>query len=198
MILFYILINFSISYLKLVIISEMKKLLEYEVLLNCILIEEGFRDCFLFWCRKTYKICDYINKLFPNLILNRYTGSNKLLELKNSDVLLISKRIINPEEYNTDSKLGRLLGYITADNYKNLDRNIDVYDYVVQVIIEQKEMNSMKINLYNELSNNKICYEKNRIKIEEALKRNKYSNLLIKEVQIKERFIKPSSLTSVT
>ena len=155
----------------------MKKLLQYEVLLNCVLIEEGFRDCFLFWCRKTYKICDYINKLFPNLILNRYTGSNKLLELKNSDVLLISKRIINPEEYNTDSKLGRLLGYITADNYKNLDRNIDVYDYVVQVIIEQKEMNSMKINLYNELSNNKICYEKNRIKIEEALKRNKYSNL---------------------
>ena len=73
-----------------------------------------------------------------------------------------------------------------------------MYDYVVQVIIEQKEMNSMKINLYNELSNNKICYEKKRIKIEEALKRNKYSNLLIKEVQIKERFIKPSSLTSVT
>ena len=121
----------------------MKKLLEYEVLLNCVLIEEGFRDCFLFWCRKTYKISNYINKLFPNLILNRYAGSNKLLELKNSDVLLISKRIVNPDEYDTDSKLGCLLGYITANEYQNLDRTLDMYDYVVQVIIEQKEMNSI-------------------------------------------------------
>lgn len=171
----------------------MKKLLQYEVLLNCILIEEGFRECFLFWCRKTYKISDYINKLFPTLILNKYAGSNKLLELKNSDVLLISKRIINPEEYNTDAKLGQLLGYITANEYQNLDRTLDVYDYVVQVIIEQKEMN-LKVNLYNELSNNKISYETNRVKIEEALRRNKLVNNQIKEVNVQERFIKSSFL----
>jgi methionine salvage enolase-phosphatase E1 len=171
----------------------MKKLLQYEVLLNCVLIEEGFRDCFLFWCRYTYKISDYINKLFPTLILNRYAGSNKLLQLKNSDVLLISKRIINPEEYDTDTKLGHLLGYITSTEYEKLDRTLDVYDYVVQVIIEQKEMN-LKVNLYNELSNNKICYETNRIKIEESLRKNKLISNQIKEVRVQERFIKSSFL----
>ena len=64
-------------------------------------------------------------------------------EVKNSDLLLISKRIVNPDEYDTDSKLGCLLGYITANEYQNLDRTLDMYDYVVQVIIEQKEMNSI-------------------------------------------------------
>jgi hypothetical protein len=59
----------------------MKKRLEYEVLLNCILIEENVRECFLFWCKKTYNIRKYINNLFPNLILNNYTGSNKLLQI---------------------------------------------------------------------------------------------------------------------
>jgi hypothetical protein len=60
----------------------MRKRLEYELLLNCILVEENVRNCFFIWCKKTLKICEYINKLFPNLILNKYEGSNKLLKLE--------------------------------------------------------------------------------------------------------------------
>ena len=67
-------------------------------------------------------------------------------------------------------------------------------NYVIQVIIEQKEIN-LKVNLYNELSNNKICYETNRIKIEQFLRRNKLICDQIKEVRIQERFIKSSSHT---
>jgi hypothetical protein len=161
----------------------MKKRLEYEVLLNCILIEENVRECFLFWCKKTYNIRKYINNLFPNLILNDYVGSNKLLQLNSSDVLLISKRIIYPSEYDTDTKLGKLLGYLSADDYNKLDRTKLVYDYVLVANI-----NNIETNLFNELSQNKLYYEEFRNKIEEAFKRNKLS-ASITNVYIKERRI---------
>jgi len=161
----------------------MKKRLEYEVLLNCILIEENVRDCFLFWCKKTYKIRNYINNLFPHLILNNYVGSNKLLQLNSSDVLLISKRIINPYEYDTEAKLGKLLGYLSADDYNKLDRSKQLYDYVLVANI-----NNMEIHLFNELSQNKLYYEEIRNKIEQAFKKNKLS-ANVNNIKIKERFI---------
>jgi hypothetical protein len=161
----------------------MKKRLEYEVLLNCILIEENVRECFLFWCKKTYHIRKYINNLFPNLILNNYTGSNKLLQINSSDVLLISKRIIYPFEYDTDTKLGRILGYLSADDYNKLDRTKLVYDYVLVANI-----NNIETNLFNELSQNKLYYEEIRNKIEEAFKKNKLS-ASVSNVHIKERVI---------
>ena len=161
----------------------MKKRLEYEVLLNCILIEENVRECFLFWCKKKYNIKKYINNLFPTLILNDYAGSNKLLQLNSSDVLLISKRIINTSEYDTEAKLGKLLGYLSADDYNKLDRTKLVYDYVLVANI-----NNMETNLFNELSQNKLYYEEIRNKIEEAFKRNKLS-ASVTNVNIKERVI---------
>jgi predicted transcriptional regulator len=161
----------------------MKKRLEYEVLLNCILIEENVRDCFLFWCKKTYNIRKYINNLFPNLILNNYVGSNKLLQLNSSDVLLISKRIINLYEYDTEAKLGKLLGYLSADDYNKLDRSKQIYDYVLVANI-----NNMEIHLFNELSQNKLYYEEIRNKIEQAFKKNKLS-AIVTNINIKERII---------
>ena len=161
----------------------MKKRLEYEVLLNCILIEENVRDCFLFWCKKTYNIRNYINNLFPYLILNNYVGSNKLLQLNSSDVILISKRIINSYEYDTEAKLGKLLGYLSADDYNKLDRSKQLYDYVLVANI-----NNMEIHLFNELSQNKLYYEEIRYKIEQAFKRNKLS-ANVNKIFIKERVI---------
>lgn len=161
----------------------MKKRLEYEVLLNCILIEENVRECFLFWCKKTYNIKNYINNLFPHLILNNYAGSNKLLQLNSSDVLLISKKIINSYEYDTESKLGKLLGYLSADDYNKLDRTKLVYDYILLANI-----NNMEIHLFNELSQNKLYYEEIRKKIEQAFRKNKLSASVI-NVNIKERII---------
>ena len=141
----------------------MRDRLKYEVLLNCILIQEDVRPCFFFWCKKTLKITNFINKFFPNLILNKYEGSNKLLQLESSDVLLISKRIIQREEYDTDAKLGKLLGYKSADNFVNLDKNKTYYNYV---------MVANEINLFNELSQNKLYYEDIRNKVELAFRRN--------------------------
>lgn len=154
----------------------MKEKLKYEVYLNCILIEEDVRECFFFWCKKTYKISEYINKLFPNLILNKYEGSNKLLQLKTSDVLLISKRIIEKNEYDTDAKLGKLLGYKSADNFADLDRTKTYYNYVIV---------AKDINLFNELSQNKLYYEDIRNKIELAFRKNNIDY----HVKIKERII---------
>lgn len=161
----------------------MRKQLEYEVLLNCILIEEDVRECFLFWCKKTLKICEYINNLFPNLILNKYKGSNKLLQLESSDVLLISKRIIIPEEYDTDAKLGKLLGYLSAEDFIKLDKTKVYYNYILVA-----NVNTMEIYLFNELSQNKLNYDEILQKVERAFRMNKLS-CSVNEVYIKERII---------
>ena len=42
---------------------NMKKYIKYLVRLNCILIEEDVRECFLFWCKKTLKVIEYINSV---------------------------------------------------------------------------------------------------------------------------------------
>ena len=162
----------------------MRERLEYEILLNCILVEENVRNCFFIWCKKTFKICEYINKLFPNLILNKYEGSNKLLQLEKSDVLLISKNIIRPNEYDTDAKLGRLLGYLSADEYSKLDRTINFYNYILVA-----KINNIEVYLYNELSQNKLEYSDIKNKVENVLKNNKFK-LVIDEIYVKELLVK--------
>ena len=42
----------------------MRERLKYEVLLNCILIQEDVRPCFFFWCKKTLKISNFIKYMF--------------------------------------------------------------------------------------------------------------------------------------
>lgn len=162
----------------------MRERLEYEILLNCILVEENVRNCFFIWCKKTFKICEYINKLFPNLILNKYEGSNKLLQLEKSDVLLISKNIIRPNEYDTDAKLGRLLGYLSADEYSKLDRTINFYNYILVA-----KINNIEVYLYNELSQNKLEYNDIQNKVDKVLKRNKLG-IVIDEIFVKELLVK--------
>jgi hypothetical protein len=161
----------------------MKKHLEYEVLLNCILIESDVRECFLFWCRKTLKIKKFITKLFPDLVINKYSGFNNFQE--KCDVLLISKRIVNPEEYDTEAKLGKLLGYLGANDFIKLNRDIIVYDYVLKASI-----NDTEIYIYNELCQNQICHEEIRKKAEIALTQNKFG-YEIKDVKVTERIIIP-------
>jgi hypothetical protein len=162
----------------------MRKRLEYEILLNCILVEENVRNCFFIWCKKTFKICEYINKLFPNLVLNKYEGSNKLLQLESSDVLLISKNIIRPNDYDTDAKLGKLLGYLSADGYFKLDRTIDFYNYILVA-----KINNIEVYLYNELSQNKLDYSNIKNKVDIVLKSNKLG-LVIDEIFVKELLVK--------
>jgi hypothetical protein len=162
----------------------MKKRLEYEILLNCILVEENVRNCFFIWCKKTFKICEYINKLFPNLILNKYEGSNKLLQLEKSDVLLISKNVIRPNEYDTDAKLGKLLGYLSAEEYFKLDRTINFYNYILVA-----KINNIEVYLYNELSQNKLDYSNIKNKVEKILKNNKLK-IVIDDIYVKELLVK--------
>jgi hypothetical protein len=162
----------------------MRKRLEYEILLNCILVEENVRNCFFIWCKKTFKICEYINKLFPNLILNKYEGSNKLLQLEKSDVLLISKNVIRPNDYDTDAKLGKLLGYLSAEEYFKLDRTINFYNYILVA-----KINNIEVYLYNELSQNKLDYNNIKNKVDIVLKRNKLG-IDIDELFVKELLVK--------
>ena len=161
--------------------------MSYLILLNCVLIEENVRDCFLFWCKKTYKVKDYINKLFPNLIINDYIHFNNFCKFDTSDVILISKRIVYPNEYDTHEKLGRLLGYISSDKYEILNRELITYDYSFTVIIEDK-----KIVLFNEMSQTKLDHKKMYEKMRKVLIESEYGKM-INNVILTERTIVPLS-----
>lgn len=163
----------------------MKKNLEYEVFLNCILIEEDVRECFLFWCKKSYKVKDYINKIFPNLIINECLKFAEEKKLENNDVVLVSKRIVNIDEYDTPKKLGKLLGYLGANEFEDLNRDLIVYDYIFNVIIGNK-----KIYLFNEMCQNKICHKEIYNKIDQAFKKNKLGNIVNKVILV-ERMVIP-------
>ena len=161
----------------------MRKEVEYLVLLNCVLIEEDVRECFLFWCKKTIKITDYINDLFPNLVVNECTLFNKF---STSDVILVSKRVVCPHEYDTDAKLGKLLGYISADNFENLNRDLVIYDYSFVV-----DVDDVRINLFNEMSQFKLDHSVIFNKIKEAFKKHEYGNI-VDNVVLNERMVMPA------
>jgi len=164
----------------------MKKYIKYLVQLNCILIEEDVRECFLFWCKKTLKVIEYINESFPNLIINESDDINVCKQFRTCDVILVSKRIIYSHEYDTDAKLGKLLGYLSADNYKNLNRNETLYDYSFETKIDDT-----RIVLFNEMSQNKLDHSNTLYKINQAI--NKHFNLL--DVILRERVIIPLKYT---
>ena len=162
----------------------MRKDIHYLVLLNCILIEEDVRECFLFWCKKTIKIIDYINKVFPNLVVNKDYSLFK--EFETSDVIIVSKRIVQHSEYDSHAKLGKLLGYLSSDNFEDLNRDALIYDYSFEAYINNK-----RINLFNEMSQNKLDHSIMFYKIKEAFKKHKYGNIVDKVI-LNERVVIPA------
>lgn len=162
----------------------MRKDIEYLVLLNCILIEEDVRECFLFWCKKTINVINYINKVFPNLVVNKDYSLFK--EFETSDVIIVSKRIIQQSEYDSHAKLGKLLGYLSADNFETLNRDELIYDYSFETYINNK-----KINLFNEMSQVKLDHSIMFNKIKEAFKKHKYGNI-VNKVILNERVVIPA------
>jgi len=162
----------------------MRKDIHYLVLLNCILIEEDVRDCFLFWCKKTIKVIDYINKVFPNLIVNKDYSLFK--EFETSDVIIVSKRIVQSSEYDSHAKLGKLLGYISSDNFETLNRDALIYDYSFEAYINNK-----RINLFNEMSQVKLNHSIMFNKIKEAFKKHKYGDIVDKVI-LNERVVIPA------
>ena len=154
----------------------MKKQLEYEIILNCILIDKEVRDCFLIWSKKTNNIGNFIKNNFPNLIQTNFQEFAKIKNLYSSDVFLVSKRKLDYSEYDTDEKLGKLLGYLSYDNFNKINKNETVYNYYIRVFI-----NKYEINLFGELSQNKLNYEPIKNKVINALKD------LVDDVKIIER-----------
>jgi hypothetical protein len=143
----------------------MRKNLENEIFLNCILIENNVRECFLIWCKKTLNMPNFIKNNFPKLILTSYNEFSDKNNLKSCDVLLISKRVLNKYEYDTDEKLGKLLGYLSADSFNKIDKTKNLYNYYIKAVINQSE-----INLFGEISQNKLNYQPIKEKVYNVLK----------------------------
>lgn len=162
----------------------MKKHFEYEIILNCILIEKEVRRCFLVWCKKPWKLGSFINRKFPNLILTDYSEFAKKKKLNSSDVFLVSKRELNKNEYDTDEKLGELLGYLSANEFNKINKKEFLYNYGLKAII-----GNLEINLFGELSQNKLNYGPIRNKIHNALK-----EMVDDIVLVERKFIYPANV----
>ncbi len=159
----------------------MKKNLQYEIILNCILIEKEVRECYLVWCKKQWKLGSFINKNFPNLVLTEFSEFLKKKNLNSCDAYLVSKRNLDKTEYDTDEKLGKLLGYLSADNFNKINKKESLYNYGLKAIISNSE-----INLFGELSQNKLNYNPLRDKIYDILK-DKVDDIKI----IERKFVYP-------
>jgi len=158
----------------------MNKYMKYLILLNCKLIEDDVRECFLFWCKKTHNIKSFIFSNFPNLYINEHVQYVLYKEFKTCDMVLVSKRYVDATEFNTNSKLGKLLGYLSADKFDNLNRDLITYSYTFYAKIKNEN-----IALFNELSQNKLDHSIMLNKINESLKN------IVDKIELEERIIIP-------
>jgi hypothetical protein len=163
----------------------MNKYMRNLVLLNCKLIEEDVRECFLFWCKKTHKIKDLIKIYFPNLYLNEHIGIT-LYNFPNCDTIFVSKRYIHLNEVDTKAKVGKLLGYLSADNFEQLNRNEIAYSYTFYAYVDNKG-----IALFNEISQIKLDHSKMLNKIKKLLE-NKQGIYTVDKVMLEERIMIPN------
>jgi len=138
--------------------------MKYLILLNCKLIECNVRECFLFWCKKTHKVKEFIKNYFPHLYLNQHVGLTMYNEFTSCDIILVSKRYIYSKEFDSKAKMGKLLGYLSADQFENLDKNLITYSYTFYAYIDGKG-----VALFNELSQIKLEHTNMLNKIKKAL-----------------------------
>jgi len=161
----------------------MNKYMRNLVLLNCKLIEEDVRECFLFWCKKTHKIKEFIKKHCPDLYLNDHL---ELYNFPNCDSIFVSKRYIYFSEVDTKAKIGKLLGYLSADNFEKINRNEIAYSYTFYAYVDNKG-----IALFNEISQTKLDHSKILNKIKKTLE-NKQDIVTVDKVMLEERIMIPN------
>ena len=105
------------------------------LILNCILIKNKVRSLYIYdnYDDKLDNVSiDQISKLFPTLHFE------KTLSLNSDDTkydILISNEKINISDYDTNSKLGILLGYPTANHFPigKEDKKNGYYNYIIKV-----------------------------------------------------------------
>jgi len=155
------------------------------LILNCILIENKVRFLYIYDNSNDNLddvSIDQISKLFPTLYFEKTSSLN--YDNTKFDIL-ISKEKINISNYDTNSKLGILLGYPTANHYPishEDKKNIGFYQYSVKVDL----IKNTKVILFSFVAKDDSKDDDIRIflsKIQKALKSNPISKF-IKDIWI--------------
>lgn len=110
-------------------------LIMIEIILNCLLIQNNVRSAYLLsYDSISPDYVENIHKLFPNLHIE------KTLYFSHEYDLLITNHKLNITEYNSNYKIGSLLGYPTADHFplSKTDKNNGYYTYHVKVKLCRK------------------------------------------------------------
>lgn len=154
------------------------------LILNCILIKNKVRSLYIYdnYDDKLDDVSiDQISKLFPTLHFE------KTLSLNSDDTkydILISNEKINISDYDTNKKLGILLGYPTADHFPigKEDKKNGYYNYIIKVDL----IKNTKVILFTFVAKDDSKDNDIRIflsKIQKALKSNPISKF-IKDIWI--------------
>jgi len=102
------------------------------LILNCILIKSKVRSLYIYDNSNDVSI-DVLSKLFPTLHFEKTSYFNS--ENTKHDIL-ISNEKFNISDYDTNYKVGKLLGYPTADHFpinREDQKNIGYYQYTIKV-----------------------------------------------------------------
>jgi hypothetical protein len=151
------------------------------LILNCILIKNKVRSLYIYDNSNDVSI-EVLSKLFPTLHFEKTSSLNS--DDTKYDIL-ISNEKINISDYDTDLKLGQLLGYPTADHFpisREDQKNIGYYQYNVKVDL----IKNTKVILFSFLAKDASKDEAIHLflsKIQEALQSDPISKF-IKDIYI--------------
>jgi hypothetical protein len=111
-------------------------LIMIEIILNCLLVQNNVRSAYLVSYESiTADYIKNIQQIFPKLHLE------KTLYFSHEYDLLITNHKLNVTDYDTNFKIGTLLGYPTADHFpiNKTDKDKGYYTYHIKVKLSKKK-----------------------------------------------------------
>ena len=133
-----------------------------EELLNCIIVKHDGREAMLFE-PANYKEVDESSHITKEILKNIKKKFPTLIQTpdKNSGRIFISKNKLSPDHYDTDEKVGNLLGFPCAKDFVTIDKDKKSYSYHIIVILKD----GSGINIITD-----VCQHKSYEKHERLLK----------------------------
>jgi len=152
-----------------------------DIILNCLLIKNKVRELYIYECewddeKEEDTKLEKIQKLFPEL---HFEKSSVLNFNNNKYDILISNRKLDLIEYDNNLKLGKLLGYPTADHFpiSKTEKESGYYIYHIKVDL----IKNSKVVLFSFVAKD-TSKEKERIKFLSKIKKGFIYELIYKVI----------------
>ena len=129
------------------------------LILNCILIKNKIRSLYIHEYEDiTIDTLNDIHSMFPELHVEK---TSYLYEDKEKYDIFVSYNKLSEEDYDTDIKLGKLLGYPSAEDFpiSNKIKNKGYYTYSIKVNLSRKNKVTLFSFVAKDRSNDNKIYK---------------------------------------